>query len=180
MNFLIFDTETTGLPLPSSAPVEKQPRIIEIGLAMVSHGDVVMKFNALLDPEQEVSAEITKITGITNEDVKGKPKFKELLPELKKLFGAADFLVAHNANFDRSLLEFELVRAECDDFPWPKETICTVQEYKHLFGFNPRLVDLYQLKMGKPLEQTHRALDDVLAVVEILRQDDFFSYDWKM
>ena len=62
---IIFDTETTGLLLPSSAPLEKQPRIIELGALKVDANGVLDELNQLLDPEQTITAEITKITGIT-------------------------------------------------------------------------------------------------------------------
>jgi len=52
--------------------------------------------------------------------------------------------------------------------------ICTVQEYHHLFGKRPKLTALYEHIIGRPLAQTHRALDDAMAVFEILDKDNFF------
>jgi hypothetical protein len=42
-------------------------------------------------------------------------------------------------------------------------------------GKRPRLVELYERIIGRPLMQTHRALDDAMAVYEILLKDDFFG-----
>lgn len=176
MKAIIFDTETTGLLLPSSAPLEKQPRIIELGAVLVStETGIIGELTQLINPEMEISAEITKITGITNEDLVGKPTFKEYLPTLRAFFDGADMLICHNAPFDSGMLRNDLKRVGCDDFPWPAETICTAQEYTPVVGKRPRLLQLYEVIMGKPLAQTHRALDDAMAVYEILDKDKFFD-----
>ena len=164
---LIFDTETTGLLLPKAADLNKQPRIIELALARVEHGKIVSEHEWLIDPECVISAEITKITGITNEMVAGKQKFRELLGEIEEAFAGADTLIAHNAPFDVGMLTTELQRCERTGFPWPLATMCTVQEFMHLKGRRLKLTQLYELKLGKVLAQTHRALDDVIALAEI-------------
>jgi len=165
---LVFDTETTGLPLPDCADLDKQPRIIELAVARIEHGKIVAEHSWLFDPECPLSAEITKITGLTDADLAGKPKFRELLGEIEEAFGGAEQLIAHNAPFDVGLLGFELSRAARTGFPWPPTTICTVQEFMHEKGRRLKLTQLYELKMGRPLAQTHRALDDVRALCEIV------------
>lgn len=174
MKAVIFDTETTGLLLPSSAPLEKQPRIIELGVVVVQDFKVASTHNWLINPECEISAEITKITGITNDDLVGKPLFRELLPEIEEVFANSDYGIAHNAPFDRTMIENELKRITRTGFPWPQEILCTAQEYTHVMGKRPRLIHLYERVMGKPLEQTHRAMDDAMAVYEVLEKDEFF------
>lgn len=171
---VIFDTETTGFLLPSSVPLEKQPRIIELGIVVVEDGKKVDEHNWLINPECQITAEITKITGITNDDLKDKPIFRELLGEIEDAFGIADYGFAHNAPFDVGMLKNELARCGRTGFPFPKEMICTVQEYYHLFGKRPKLTALYEHIIGRPLAQTHRALDDAMAVFEILDKDNFF------
>jgi hypothetical protein len=42
-------------------------------------------------------------------------------------------------------------------------------------GKRPRLINLYEYVMGRPLAQTHRALDDAMAVFEVLQKDKFFD-----
>jgi len=175
MKAIIFDTETTGLLLPSKAPLEKQPHIIELGALAVSRDGVIAELSQLLDPKIEITAEITKITGLTNEDLKGKPTFAEFLPQLAEFFRGADFLICHNAPFDTGMLRNDLKRAGCDDFPWPTETLCTAQEYTSLLGKRPSLKILYQHIIGEPLAQTHRALDDAAAVYAIMLKDKFFD-----
>lgn len=175
MKAIIFDTETTGLLLPSSAPVEKQPKIIELGAIAVSESGILGELSQLLSPGQEITAEITKITGITNEDLVGKPTFAEFLPQLKEFFAGSDMLICHNAPFDTGMLKNDLIRAACEDFPWPNTIICTAQEYTHVVGKRPSLKVLYKHIIGEELAQTHRALDDVMAVYAVLQKDKFFE-----
>ena len=81
---VVFDTETTGLPLHPDAPLEKQPKIIELGAALLDEtGAVVDTFQQLLHPGEDITEEITKITGITNEQLKDQPKFVDVLPQLR-------------------------------------------------------------------------------------------------
>lgn len=165
---LVFDTETTGLPLPDCADIDKQPRIIELAVSRIEHGKVVSEQSWLFDPECKLDPVITKITGLTDEDLTGKPKFRELLGEIEEVFGnGVEQLIAHNAPFDVGLLTFELARAARTGFPWPKTIICTVQEFFHEKGRRLKLTELYELKLGRELKQDHRALSDVRALAEI-------------
>ena len=173
---IVFDTETTGLLLPRTAGLEKQPRIIEFGCARMAGAEIASEHNWLINPEMEISEEITKITGITNEDLVGKPTFLEVLPEIEEVFAGTTNLLAHNAHFDKTMLANELERAARTGFPWPENIICTINEYRHEFGGkNMKLTALYLRKLGRELQQTHRALDDVKAMIEILQSDNFFQ-----
>ena len=167
---IVFDTETTGLPLHPDAPLEKQPKIIELGAALLdAEGKVVDTFSQLLHPGEPVTDEITKITGITNEMLVGAPKFIDVLPRLREFFGRAFAVFAHNLPFDRTLLRLDLRRAGCEDFPWPTAEYCTIGLHKSIWGRNMKMTELYEHALKKPLPQTHRALDDVLALVEIVQ-----------
>ena len=168
---IVVDTETTGLTLPSVVDVDKQPQIIELACALIDNGTVIGEQEWLLNPGKPLSEEIIKITGITDDMLAGKPTFAEMLPELRALMARAHQLVAHNVSFDTALIRYELMRCRCDDFPWPEQTLCTVSEYMHEFGRRPRLTELYEKKIGKPLDQKHRAMSDVQAVIEILLKE---------
>lgn len=167
---LVFDFETTGLTLHPDAPVDKQPRAIEFGGALVrlSDGEIVEEFSELINPGIPISEEITKITGIDDEAVRGAPRFLTVLPKLRRAFDSAVVMVAHNEPFDEAILRHELARNFVKHFPWPERKVCTVGLYRGQWGRNPRLIELYEAVLGKPLQQTHRALDDVKALIEIL------------
>jgi DNA polymerase III epsilon subunit-like protein len=168
---VVFDTETTGLTLHPDAPLEKQPRIIEFGGVLLdpSNGQIVEECSIMIDPGEEITPEITKITGITNDDVRGAPKFVDALPQLRRFFAEGTAVMAHNLPFDKAMMRAELMRCDCRDFPWPAVELCTVGLYKEDWGRNPKLTELYEHVMGKKLAQTHRALDDVKALVEIVQ-----------
>ena len=166
---IVFDTETTGLPLHPDAPLEKQPKIIELGAALVDQdGNTVDTFQQLLHPGEEITDEITKITGITNDQLKDQPKFGDVLPQLREFFGRAFAVFAHNLPFDKKLLHYDLRRCGCEDFPWPATEYCTIGLHRSIWGRNMKMTELYEHALNKPLPQTHRALDDVQALVEIV------------
>lgn len=169
---VVFDTETTGLTLHPDAPLVKQPRMIEFGAVVLDRrGEVVEEASVLINPREPLTAEIVKITGITDADLADAPVFADALPQIRRIFEGAEMVMAHNLPFDRAILKGELARADVFDFPWPRREICTVGLYKEQWGRNPRLQELYAAIMGHPLAQTHRALDDVKALVEIIQKE---------
>lgn len=178
MTTIVFDTETTGLTLHPHAPITKQPRMIEFGAALLDDtGQVVETASILINPQEEITEEITKITGIKTADVADAPTFAQVLPQIKRIFACADTVMAHNLPFDRAILKGELGRIHCLDFPWPERELCTVGLYKDAWGRNPKLLELYAHVLGKPLAQTHRALDDVMALVEIIQKEELWSIE---
>ena len=166
MTYLIFDTETTGLTLHPRAKDEFQPRIIEWGGLLVDgHGTELKELDVLINPKQPLSADITRITGLTDKDLVAAPAFAAVAKQLREFFAAADVLIAHNLPFDHTMMELELRRAHLlDDWPWPKLNMCTVQEHAEEWGYRPKLTELYSFYTGHPLAQSHRALDDVRAL----------------
>lgn len=175
MKLLVFDFETTGLTLHPDASIAKQPKAIEFGGVLIDSKteSIEEECSLLIHPGETLDPEITKITGLTDADLKGAPPFVEILPQLVRLFSAADCVVAHNLPFDRAVLRAELLRAHAAsplaaEVRMPKHQICTVGLYTELFGRNPRLIELYEHVMRKPLPQTHRALDDAKALAEIV------------
>lgn len=161
MKVIYFDTETTGLLKPKMVPLEKQPYIIDIGCIVVVDGKVVERYSQLVKPPIEIDEVITKITKITNEELKNQPSFKDVYNELKRVFADTDYVVAHNAKFDIGMLKNELKRlGKEDDFPMPKHVICTVEEFTPLFGKYPKLTEVYKKVMGVTLDEKHRALSD--------------------
>lgn len=103
-NFVIFDLETTGTDCHSD-------RIIEIAAVRYKDGDIVSKLAQLIDPDIEISENISIITGISNSDVKGKPKIDEVLPDFIDF--VKDYpLVAHNISFDLGFINENLNRLD--------------------------------------------------------------------
>jgi DNA polymerase III epsilon subunit-like protein len=167
-----FDFETTGLPLHPNAKMKLQPRVIEAGFCLFNDKDEILEeHNFMINPEQPLEPIITKITGITDEDLADKPKFIQVWPQMRDIMQKADLLVAHNAPFDVYLLQLELNRHDITTFVWPKHTLCTAQCYQEAWGRRPKLQQLYERVMGEPMNQTHRALEDVQGMVKIILKE---------
>jgi DNA polymerase-3 subunit epsilon len=101
---VLFDTETTGFdPLTGD-------RVIEIAaIELFNDLPTARTFHALIDPERDIPAESTRVHGITNAHVEGKPLFAGIAEAMLEFFGDAP-LIAHNAPFDFGFLDAELAR----------------------------------------------------------------------
>jgi DNA polymerase-3 subunit epsilon len=102
MREIVLDTETTGLSTKDGH------RIFEIGaVELVNFLPTGEVFHHFVNPGRELSAESTRITGITDEQVKDKPPFADVVDDFLAFLGDAP-IIAHNANFDISFLSYEL------------------------------------------------------------------------
>lgn len=168
MRFAVFDNETTGLPIHFRGDLNQQPRIIEFAGIITDGTTIIDQLDFIVDPGIAIEEIITKITGLTNEDLSGKPKLSYYLPALKKFFSQADAAVAHNLSFDESMLKYDLERLDLElpSICFPKLKLCTVEQTMPLFGRRMKLIELYQHYVG-PYEQKHRAMDDVMVLDQV-------------
>lgn len=177
MRAFVFDTETSGLIDTHRIPLNKQPSIIEFYGATIDplSEDQFSEIDLLIKPPKEISEEITKITGITNEMLKDAPAFGFVADRIKSQIEAADVVIAHNLSFDMEItdLEFERLGAKVN---WPKSRICTVEQTIHLKGHRLNLMGLHELLFKSRFEEAHRARNDVAAlircVVELYRRGE--------
>ncbi len=134
--------------------------------------EVQGKLSFIVNPGIPISPEITKITQITEEDVKGAKKFSAYYLELVSFFLGEKKLVAHNANFDVMVLDTELRRMGKErHFPWPFQHLCTVEQTFDIAGKRLNLSELYEELHGKPLEgKVHRAADDAFTLYECVKK----------
>lgn len=167
MEILLFDTETTGLLKPSPAKLELQPYIIELYACVIDEDfNMLREFESFFSVDFKLDDIITKITGIKDETLIGKPTFRSKYTELAKFFTGVDAMVAHNLEFDKGMLGNELLR--CDklmQFPWPRHHICTVEKSMPVRGYRLSLAKLHQEITGKGFADAHRAKNDVYALV---------------
>lgn len=155
--FIIFDIETTGLSATSCA-------ITEIAAVKYRAGEEVDSFETYADPGRHIPEEITKLTGITDEMVKGAPSQAEAVRAFLD-FADGSMLVAHNASFD---IGFIRVAAERASLPFCNPYLDTLALSRYL---NPELKrhrldnlrDHY--KLGE--FNHHRALDDTRMLCRI-------------
>lgn len=158
----IIDTETTGLNTDSC-------EIIELGYQLVefdSQGNfyqVICAKNFMNEPQGDISAEVTQVTGLTLEDVKGHAiPWEEVVADIS----AVQLCIAHNAGFDRPILE--RYHACFVDKVWG----CSASQidWFSLAKVGSRSQEFLCWKVGHFYYDAHRALDDVQALTHLLSQ----------
>lgn len=173
---VVFDTETTGLIKPGASIIEKQPYITELyALKFIHRSDGVIEkvdeFESLFNIPIPVSAEITRITGISDFDLKDQPTFREKFNTLAEFFTGVDRMVAHNLAFDRSMLANEMVRIDkVLKFPWPRIHVCTIEKSLHYEQRRMNLARLHEHLFSKGFEGWHRAKADVIPLFECYKE----------
>lgn len=166
--FIAVDTETTGLD------PRKGARLTEIAAVTVLSGEILEDalFRELIDPGVSIPASISKLTGITNEMVKGKPDVKEALERFFAWVPREAILVFHNAPFDLSFLNHF---AEKNQLAGLENAYCdTMELWIILKGKRSRLdTILNHFGIVLPHEMRHRAIGDALgaalAFIELVK-----------
>jgi DNA polymerase-3 subunit epsilon len=102
---LVLDTETTGLDWRAESIIELAMLAVDIDLQTGLPVGQVEVYEGFEDPGRPIPPEITKLTGITNQDVKGHQLDEATI---KDMVERADLIVAHNAGFDRPFVENRL------------------------------------------------------------------------
>ena len=177
MKYLIFDTETTGLPGNSLLPLNKQPYIVEFfGHIIDENGEVLDEVDTLIRPPISIPQEVIRIHGINDIKVQKEPTFKVVAPQIQNLIEGADAMVAHNLPFDMKMLGFEFRRLEMfEEIVWPPRNICTVEQSMYIKGHRLNLGKLHEELFGSSFVGAHRARQDVEALtrcfLELLRRD---------
>lgn len=134
-----------------------------VGLVRVENLQIVWKRTYLIRPPRR-NIIFTWVHGITWKDVESKPTFGELWPEIQAALQGANCLVAHNASFDRRVLQACCLAIATPAPPTP--FVCTVQIARRWLGIRPaRLPDVCQ-RLQIPL-QHHDAGSDAEACAKI-------------
>ena len=173
--WLLFDTETTGLIKNGLVPLDRQPQIIEYYGMLVDEAGVKQdEIELLIDNGKPLEPIITKITGLTERDLRGKPRFAEVVQQIETFNCRAATAVAHNLSYDVGVLTFEYKRLD-RDFAFPMSRLCTVEATEHLKGHRLSLSKLHIELFGQDFPSAHRARHDVEALqrcfVELKKRD---------
>ena len=118
---IVFDTETTGLPLRYNAPLtdfNNWPRVVQLAWQLHDFdGTLIEQRSAIILPEDfEIPYAASKIHHITTAWAltKGEP-FLQVIQDFLKAFERATCYVGHNIEFDRMVLGCELLRRNLQD-----------------------------------------------------------------
>lgn len=156
--YVIFDIETTGLN-------PAQDGITEIAAIKAKDGQKIDEFHTMVNPGMLIPAEITRITGITNEMVKDAPTLDEILPSFYE-FAQGAVLVAHNAAFDTGFI-FRNGKRLGLEFTMPVlDTLLLARRMRP--GYSAYKLDVLCQNLGVELEGHHRAMHDADATWTIL------------
>ena len=187
--FLIFDTETTGLPLRDNAPiseVDNWPRVVQIAWQLHDdNGNLTEHHNLLIKPDGfEIPYSAEKIHGISTEKARkhGLP-LVEALEKFNESVVKSTLLVGHNIRFDINALGAEFIRSEVITDFLQKEQVCTMRsstDHLKLPGGRggkfkpPKLMELYESLFEEQFMEAHNAAADVEATArcffELLRR----------
>jgi len=177
MNKIVFDTETTGLPVrkdvfgnfydPSLLHCYEGARLVQLGYIVLDRDNNVVKKNSIIVKPDKFKIENSEIHGITHNMAENVGRdVVSVLEEFTRDLEGCDTLVAHNMKFDYSIVTSEMYRAGLKDMVREfgrKKLYCTMSEAKRLYKLqkNPRLVELFSLLHdGRKWRQVHDALDD--------------------
>ncbi len=176
--FLVYDTETTGLPRRDDAPLtdfDNWPRVVQIAWQLHDAQGVLLEAqNYVIQPEGfDIPFNAAQIHGITTAVAQhyGKP-LREALKAFRQALDQAQFLVGHNLAFDNKVLGCEFLR-QGEDNPLPAfpvlDTGEDTREYCQLPGGKgggfkmPRLEELHEKLFGERFAEAHNAAADVEA-----------------
>ena len=157
--YVVFDIETTGL----SATRDK---IIEIGAVKIEGLNVVEKYQAFINPEEELSQFTTELTDITDDMLLNAPKIEEELPRFLAFIEGA-VLVAHNAIFDMEHIKENAKRLGLN--PPQNPVIDTLNLARYFYNSQLKRFNLKAVAKHFKVKQEHhhRADDDAMVTGQI-------------
>ena len=165
-SYVSIDLETTGLN-------PKTDKITEIGAVKVENGVLKDTFSTLVNPGRKLDPRVAELTGIRDEDLRGAPFIREVLPDLLVFLGDLP-LLGHSVLFDFSFLKKACVNEKLE---LEKQAVDTLKiARKYLADLEHRSLDFLCVHYGIP-HQAHRALEDAKATDLLYRRltEQFFD-----
>ncbi|MDO1584726.1 DNA polymerase III subunit epsilon [Rhizobium oryzicola] len=161
MREIIFDTETTGLE-------NKVDRVIEIGgIELLNHFPTGRTFHVYINPgDRKVHPDALAVHGITDEFLKDKPSFAEIVDELRAFFDGAKW-IAHNATFDMGFINAEFDRLGLPPVP-NDQVIDTLSLARRKHPMGPNSLDALCRRYG--IDNSHRTKHGALLDSELLAE----------
>lgn len=157
---VFFDLETTGINITKD-------RIVEISLLKVHPNGKEEVKSRRINPEMPIPPQATAIHGITDDDVKDCPTFKQVAKSLADQLEGCDLAGFNSSRFDVPMLSEEFLRAGVD-FDMSKRKFVDVQIIFHKKE-QRTLEAAYKFYCDKQLENAHSAEADTKATYEVLK-----------
>lgn len=161
MREIIFDTETTGLE-------NKLDRIIEIGgIELLNHFPTGRTFHVYVNPgDRKVHPDALAVHGITDDFLKDKPRFGQIVDELKAFFDGAKW-IAHNATFDMGFINAEFDRLGLPPVA-PEHVVDTLSMARRKHPMGPNTLDALCRRYG--IDNSRRSKHGALLDSELLAE----------
>ena len=151
--YCVFDLETTGLNVSTD-------EIIEIAAIKIVDGAFSEQFSTFVRPTRSIDAKVEELTGIKNEDVALAPQLADVIPDFYK-FTKGCILVGHNIiAFDIPLLNSNAAKVK---YEFNNDAVDTLMMARNLLGGTKNRLGDVCAKLGVPLIDAHRAINDVTA-----------------
>lgn len=161
MREIVLDTETTGFD-PATGD-----RMVEIGcVEVINTLPTGNHFHVYINPERDIPAEVVAVHGITNEFVKDKPTFGEVVGDFMDFIGN-DRLVIHNADFDMKFINNELKMFGFPSIDMRRVTD-TVKIARAKFPGSPANLDALCRRFG--IDNSNRTLHGALLDAQLLAE----------
>ncbi|MBQ8768794.1 MAG: 3'-5' exonuclease [Oscillospiraceae bacterium] len=179
---VLFDTETTGLHFNRDEIIEFAAVVVECrdGIATV-----IQEYDELisLTPGNTVPPMIENLTGISTQDIldRGIPK-AQACQDIARMIAGNTLLLAYNAHFDLSFLYYLLLRNGDPMILKGKDKLDLLTVYKDRHSYPHKLCNAIEVYgLSGEVVNSHRAVDDVLATVAVMREmeaerDDLMCY----
>lgn len=171
--YLVFDTETTGLPKNWRAPtsdLDNWPRMIQVAWILFDEaGKEISKESHIIKPEGFIiPPEATKVHGISTEKAETEGEdLKTILNEFSNTMSKAEVLIAHNMGFDEKIIGAEFLRKEVSDSLSKIKKVCTkimstdFCQIPGVYGNKwPTLAELHTKLFNEDFKDAHDALVD--------------------
>lgn len=156
MTHSIENTRFVAIDFETADP--KRDSACAVGIVVVDQGRMVARdYRLIRPPRRKFNPFCIKVHGIRWEDVCEEPSFGDIWPEIEPLFAGADFLVAHNASFDRSVLH-----TCCRESGWlapVQPFLCTVQLSRKTWELASNKLPSVCAHLGIDLDHHHAASD---------------------
>ncbi len=187
MKIFVFDTETTGFINKKEPDLDKQPQVIQFAWILwemiekkEDPGNYQFReekrIDIMIDPEKPIPFASSQVHHLYDIDMKWKPNFKTVYPEIIDLINTPDIIVGHNIEYDENMVKLELRRLEKEYEYKPKQVVCTMNESTYFCKLpkrddkaewfkRPKLWELHKKLFGEYFIGAHDALTDVEATL---------------
>jgi len=178
---LVFDTETTGLPVKGSHLLPTQPWPVQVGAVVMDLSkekfDEVYTTIAIPPEGTFFNPKATAVHGLTEEVVRanGIP-MKKVMEDLRELREQCDIVAAYNLQFDELIIRSASERTSNSFKRKPVlgngEVMrhCVMEQSMAYFGVRQKLTQVYQRIKGEPLTGAHDALADTVAAAIVMKE----------